>query len=188
MIARPQSRRPPGQIRIIGGRWRGRKIALRPGAALRPTPNRVRETLFNWLSPYVAGARCLDLFAGSGALGIEALSRGADSATFVESSTAVARALDTALGRLGASASVICADALEYVHNSADARFDIVFLDPPYELRVDTLVADVEGWLAPKGLVYLERASRDGLPELGWGRWIKRGQAASVRFGLAARP
>lgn len=187
MITRAGSRRPPGEVKIIGGRWRGRKIALRSGAGLRPTPNRVRETLFNWLAPHIAGARCLDLFAGSGALGIEALSRGAGSVTFVDVSAGAIRQLEAALGRLGASAAVICKDGLEYARSMADAPYDIVFLDPPYEQRVEALLADVERCLARNGLVYLERASREALPELGWGQWIKRGQAASVRFGLAAR-
>ena len=149
-------------LRIIGGEWRGRRWRFPDIADLRPTPDRVRETVFNWLSFRIAGARCLDLFAGSGALGLEALSRGADHVTFVERDAEAARGIRTVLGEwLGAAqarrSDVIARDALEYVTRQP-ARFDGVFLDPPF---ASTLVADVlaklpGGWLAPGAWVYVE--------------------------------
>jgi 16S rRNA (guanine966-N2)-methyltransferase len=177
--------RSPGSIRIIGGRWRGRTIAVGADAQLRPTPNRVRETLFNWLAPYVEGARCLDLFAGTGALGIEALSRGAAEVSFVESSPRAVRQLKAELERLGGEATVVHSTAEKYLRGYGGEPFDVVFLDPPYAFGIDSLLVSVESCLAPGALVYLERARVDGLPELPWGSWLKRADAASVSYGLA---
>lgn len=185
MVNRRAPSRSPGSVRIIGGRWRGRRIAVGADALLRPTPNRVRETLFNWLAPYIEGARCLDLFAGTGALGIEALSRGAAEVCFVESSPRLARRLEAALEQLGAVPTVVHGSADRYLRDYRGAPFDIVFLDPPYELAADGLLADVERCLAGAGLVYLERAKADGLPQLPWGSWLKHAEAASVCYGLA---
>jgi len=155
-------------VRIIGGHWRGRRLPVPDQAGLRPTPDRVRETLFNWLAPYLPGAVCLDLFAGTGVLGLEALSRGAQRAVLVEQNADAMRSLHQAVALLGASdAQVAQGDALAWLRDSADA-FDIVFLDPPY--ASDLLVPALE-LLAQRGLVrsggfaYLEFA-RGGRPEL----------------------
>src|SRR5512134_933490 len=120
------------QLRIIGGRWRSRRLRFPPLPGLRPTPDRVRETLFNWLTPVIAGARCLDLFAGSGALGIEALSRGAAAVTFVERHPQAVRGLRANLAQLRAEgARVEQADALLWLRQ-APQPFTVVFLNPPF--------------------------------------------------------
>lgn len=126
---------------------------------LRPTPDRVRETLFNWLDPWLPGARCIDLFAGTGALCLEALSRGAASAVMVEASPEVAATLRENVARLGAEAAhVVECDAIEYLHRPP-ALFDIVFLDPPFESDLIALASELleaRGWIRPGGLVYIE--------------------------------
>jgi len=120
-----------GKVRIIAGRWRGRTITFPDHTGLRPTPGRVRETLFNWLAPSLHGARCLDMFAGSGALGLEALSRGAFSCDFVECANEPVQALNAQLRQLGgeSQAAVYQADALQWCQ---DQHYDIVFVDPPF--------------------------------------------------------
>ena len=125
--------RAPNRIRIIGGTHRGRRLAFPDAAGLRPTPDRVRETLFNWLMPHLPGARCLDLFAGSGALGLEAVSRGAREVVLVDANPAVVKSLQENLRLLGETerARVIRSDALAFLRKETDAPFDIVFLDPP---------------------------------------------------------
>lgn len=146
-------------LRIIGGSWRGRRLRFPASPEIRPTPDRVRETLFNWLRLRVPGARCLDLFAGSGALGLEALSRGAAHVTFVERDAAAAREIAARLAEWGAhAASVEHADAGTFLRAPA-APFDIVFLDPPFasELLAPTAARlEQGGWLAAGALVYLE--------------------------------
>ena len=137
------------QLRIIGGQWRGRKLDFYAVDGLRPTPDRVRETLFNWLQPYLPGARCLDLFSGTGALGIEALSRGATAATFVDLNRTSAQQLQRNLQVLNAQdTSVIEADVQQWLAqnsvHAANAPYDLVFLDPPF--RKD-LVAPCCEWL-----------------------------------------
>ncbi len=162
------------RIRIIGGRHRGRKLAFPDVPGLRPTPDRVRETLFNWLMPHLSGARVLDLFAGSGALGFEALSRGAAEVVLVEADAAAARRLDENLRVLGetARARVVRHDALRYLAGSADKPFDIVFLDPPYaaDLWPACIAALEDGhWLADPAWIHLEAPVARGaaaLPEL----------------------
>ena len=124
--------RMKGQLRLIGGVWRSRRLQVPAGPDLRPTPDRVRETLFNWLGPWIEGRRVLDLFAGSGALGLEALSRGASEAVFVEASRTAVRALEANIALLGAtSAAVLCMDAMRYLSRD-NGPFDLVFVDPPY--------------------------------------------------------
>ena len=147
-------------LRIIGGVWRGRRLRFPPSPEIRPTPDRVRETLFNWLAPRVPGARCLDLFAGSGALGLEALSRGAQHVTFVEREPAAAREISARLAEWGAhAASVERTDARTFLERTPAARFDIVFLDPPF---ASTLLAQAAmgleqgGWLSDGALIYVE--------------------------------
>jgi len=147
-------------LRIIGGIWRGRRLRFPASAQIRPTPDRVRETLFNWVAARVPGARCLDLFAGSGALGLEALSRGAAHVTFVERDAAAAREIAARLAEWGAhSASVEHADARRFLERTPAAPFDIVFLDPPFaSTLLDETAARLEqgGWLADGALVYAE--------------------------------
>ncbi len=128
-----RSRQPRNALRVIGGRWRGSRLSFPDRTPVRPTPDRVRETLFNWLAPILPGARCLDLFAGTGALGLEALSRGAGHVTFVERDRALAEAIEGHLERLeGRDGEVVQADAFAWLAG-ADGPFDIVFLDPPFD-------------------------------------------------------
>jgi len=153
-----RSRALPGSVRIIGGRWRGSRLPVGPALALRPSSDRVRETLFNWLSPTLPGARCLDLFAGTGVLGFEAVSRGAAQAVLVEQDTATAGTLDAQRVRLDASAiRVHRGDAFDFLAGAASAQ-DIVFIDPPFGagLVARTLTALAPRWLAPDALVYVE--------------------------------
>jgi 16S rRNA (guanine966-N2)-methyltransferase len=209
---------PPGganALRIVGGQWCGRRIHFPPMPALRPTPDRVRETLFNWLQGTIGGARCLDLFAGSGALGLEALSRGAAEVVFVERDPAVAAALAANLALLerpaiatsvpavaapaGATAPgagsaargrVLAADAFGFLAGTP-RPFDVVFLDPPYgQGRLPELCRLLEsrGWLAARALVYIESAAREGQPALppSWSPW-RQLRAGAVSAGLARR-
>jgi 16S rRNA (guanine966-N2)-methyltransferase len=178
-------------LRIIGGTYRGRRLPIPDQPGLRPTADRVRETLFNWLAPVLPGARCLDLFAGSGALGLEAASRGAGEVVLVERSEGVARQLRANCVTLGACVvQVIRADALTWL-GGPSRPFDIVFLDPPFAESMlapaCALLAD-RGWLAPDARVYLETADRSGFPPLpaDW-ELIRDRSAGQVRFGLAKK-
>ena len=177
-------------VRIIGGGWRGRRVSFPDIPGLRPTPDRVRETLFNWLQHHIAGARCLDLFAGSGALGLEALSRGAKELVFVEQAVAASRALQEQLIRLGGAGKgqVVEMGAARYLR-SAPQAFDIVFLDPPFgrgALAEYVPMLDVGEWLKPGALVYLENAKADGVPVLP-AHWelLKSKSAGEVGYHLA---
>lgn len=149
--------RAPNRLRIIGGRWRGSRIAFPPLAAIRPSPDRVRETLFNWLQQPIVGARCLDLFAGSGALGLEALSRGAAHVTFVDREPQIGRHLAQTLERLGSrDASVVVEDAQRFLLRPPQP-FDIVFLDPPFGSDVlEQVGSRLQGWLKPGAYIYVE--------------------------------
>lgn len=180
-------------LRIIGGAWRGRKLRFPPSPEIRPTPDRVRETLFNWLASRVSGARCLDLFAGSGALGLEALSRGAAHVTFVERDGAAARELRTRLQEWGGAshARVEQSDATRFLTGPREAPFDIVFLDPPFAsdlLAESAVLLESRGWLAADALIYVESAARTGLPALpeGW-TLAKAKQAGEVGYHLLTR-
>ena len=183
-----------GRVRIISGRWRGRRLTVEDEPDVRPTPDRVRETLFNWLARDLPEARCLDLFAGSGALGFEAVSRGAARAVLVDRSRAVCARLRGECDRLEASGAVavVEADALDWLARPpADASFDIVFVDPPHRLEVhrDVAVLLVEhGWLAPGARVWFEVVRRREPPDLpaGWSI-LRSGRAGEVRYHLAAR-
>lgn len=156
-----------GQIRIIGGQWRGRKLPVPDSPGLRPTTDRVRETLFNWLAPYLVDARCLDCFAGSGALGLEALSRYAAKATLLEMERGVAQQLQKNLATLKASnAQVVNTNTLNYL-NQPGEPYDIVFVDPPFRkgLLEETLkLLETRGWLANGAMVYVESEVENGLP------------------------
>lgn len=181
----------PGTVRIIGGSWRGRRLPVTDVEAVRPTPDRVRETLFNWLAPRLPGASCLDACAGTGVLGLEALSRGAAQATFVERDPRVAATLRQTIDRLGARARVIRADVMQWLSAPAPERFDVVFLDPPYaanELTRLCTLLDEQGWLAGEACVYLEAGRRQDWPALPPGWQIHRqGTAGEIRFGLAVQ-
>ena len=177
-------------LRIIGGTWRGRKLRFPAGAAIRPTPDRVRETLFNWLGAATRGAQCLDLFAGSGALGLEALSRGAAHVTFVEHAAAAARELRLRLAEWRAgNARVERADALRYLAGVAQP-FDIVFLDPPFAAQLLSRAAtllEARHWLNGGALIYVECAAREALPPLpaSW-QPLKAKRAGEVGYHLFA--
>ena len=177
-------------LRIIGGTWRGRKLRFPAAAAIRPTPDRVRETLFNWLGAATAGARCLDAFAGSGALGLEALSRGAAHVTFIEQEAAAVAALRERLVEWGAgNALVVCADALRHLAAPPAHPYDIVFLDPPFAAGLLARAAALleHGWLREGALVYVECAAREPLPPLpvNW-QPLKAKQAGEVGYHLFA--
>lgn len=173
-----------GRVRIIAGDWRGRRIAIPEGTAVRPTPDRVRETLFNWLQGALPGARCLDLYAGTGALGFEALSRGAGSVTFVERDATLVDALRATARQLDIAPQIVRRDALAYLREPATARFDVVFLDPPYSEPIAPLVELLPPWLAPGALVYVERRRDEGLPDVPSAAWRKRSRAGAVEYGL----
>lgn len=150
-----------GSLRIIGGKWRGRKLPVLQAEGLRPTTDRVRETLFNWLQFELADARVLDLFAGSGALGLEALSRGASHCTFVEQHAPAAQQLNSNLTRLEVtdSARVQKADALAVLKQAPTVPFTVVFIDPPFRQQLLAQVLPLlseQGWLAANAWVYVE--------------------------------
>lgn len=180
-----------GRLRIIGGEWRSRVIAFVAGEGVRPTPDRVRQTLFDWLAPRVEGATCLDLFAGSGALGLEALSRGARRNCFVEQGAAQCAAIRIALEQLQAQAraSLICSDALRWAANearqSAPERFDLVFLDPPYARELlQTALVLLPPLLKTDNRIYIEWPG-DARPQLPAGfEWLREKKAGQVSFGL----
>jgi len=176
----------PNTVRIIGGLWRSRILEFPDAPDLRPTPDRVRETLFNWLGQHLGGMACLDLFAGSGALGFEALSRGAASVVMVEKHPAALRALRDNAQKLGAAnLTVVRGDALEFARG-ARSRFDVVFVDPPYRLGMHaTALALLRGLLVEGGRVYLEGDAAFEAPR-GW-TIFKRARAGNVHFHLLAR-
>jgi 16S rRNA (guanine966-N2)-methyltransferase len=183
----------PGQVRIIAGRLRGSKLAVPPIDGLRPTADRVRETLFNWLMPVLPGARCLDLYAGTGALGIEAASRGAREVVLVERDRRAAQALRDNLARLKVEgASVAEADAIAFLAGPA-RPFDCVFLDPPFAAGAwGPAMAGLErGWLAPGALVYVESPAATA-PETpaAWSlhRELRAGQVRAALYRRAPAP
>ena len=179
------------EVRIIGGRWKRCKlpVANRPG--LRPTPDRVRETLFNWLGQSLSGWRCLDAFAGSGALGFEAASRNAAQVTLLERDAVLARSLSESKARLKVDVlNIVCADALTWMQRCAPASFELVFLDPPFDadLSLPALKAATRVVVAD-GFVYLEssRAFDDAeLLPLGF-RLHRHARAGAVHFHLLLR-
>ena len=171
------------RVRIIGGEWRSRILTFPPAAALRPTPDRVRETLFNWLGQRLDGLACLDLFAGSGALGFEALSRGAARVVMVEQDRAVGRALEASAALLGATgAEIVHAESMRWLAACRET-FDVVFLDPPYasDLAARSLEL-LTGRMRPGGRVYAESASALQAPAP-W-RVHREDRAGAVRYAL----
>jgi 16S rRNA (guanine966-N2)-methyltransferase len=183
------------ELRVIGGRWRGRKWRFPAAAGIRPTPDRVRETLFNWLMGHVAGAACLDLFAGSGALGLEALSRGAQSVTFVDSDRRATEALRAILDAWHAegSGTVVAADALKWLETrrSGAESFDVAFVDPPFASGLSVRACELlesRAALLPGALIYLEAAADVAAPLVpaGWQR-LKAKRAGQVGYYLFER-
>lgn len=196
-MSRSSSARRPSrnQLRIIGGKWRGRKLDFPSVEGLRPTGDRIRETLFNWLNPWVEGARCLDLFAGSGALALEALSRGAGRAVMLDADRRVVEQLRSHCQQLGAdNAVVLQRDAMQWLVEPGSAAeqgqaggFDLVFLDPPFQAelldRAARLLTD-SGALVEDALIYVERDRRQTFaPPAGW-RLLKHKSAGQVNFAL----
>ncbi|MEO1575553.1 MAG: 16S rRNA (guanine(966)-N(2))-methyltransferase RsmD [Pseudomonadota bacterium] len=175
------------QFRIIGGRWRGRKLNFDDRPGLRPTPDRVRETLFNWLAPVIHGARALDLYAGTGALGLEALSRGAAEATLVERDRAAVSALKRNAAALdGSAATVVSADVTAWL-GTAVGPFDLVFADPPFGSDLlpglCTLLAERD-LLASGGRLYVEYDRHRGFePPTSW-QTLRHKSAGQVGFAL----
>ena len=174
-------------VRIIGGEWRRRVLRFPDSEGLRPTPDRVRETLFNWLGQDLAGLSCLDLFAGSGALGFEAASRGAPRVVLVENSPRVlaalaanVRLLDTD-GRL----EIVAADAVKFASSRPEAavRFDVLFLDPPYQRGwLERLAPLLPALVADEGVLYVEAECT--LDACGAWRTVRRGRAGQVFYHL----
>lgn len=184
------SARVENKLRIIGGDWRSRQLRFADAPGLRPTPARVRETLFNWLQYDIIGSRCLDLYAGSGALGFEAASRGAGEVVQVENNSIACRFLTENARMLAASRlSVQAVDVFLYLRRAAEP-FDIVFMDPPFGLGLvqDTCrLLDKNAWLKPRAKVYLESEKTlvlDKLPE-NW-RLLKHKVAGEVAYRLFA--
>ena len=180
---------PPGEVRLIGGQWKRSKlpVAQRPG--LRPTPDRVRETLFNWLGQDLSGWRVLDAFAGSGALGFEAASRGAAEVLLLEWDPALVSSLQASAQRLGATMlTVMRSDAMRWMGTAAPGRFDLVLLDPPFDSGLgDSACQLAAPLLAPGGFLYLE--SPQALPADPAGLLPWRSQrAGAVHAQLWRRP
>jgi len=179
-----------GQVRIIGGRWRNTKLPVPLSPGLRPSSDRVRETLFNWLMPRLGGARVLDLFAGSGALGLEAVSRGAAQATLVERDAALSRQLRESVARLGAQdqIAVVQADALQWLRQSAGPLADIAFVDPPFADGLwEAVIAGLPSHLAADAWLYVESPA-DQAPKMP-AAWLlhREGGTREVRFALYRR-
>jgi len=187
--AKAGNKTQPGRLRIVAGKWRSRRLDIADVPGLRPTSERIRETLFNWLTPHIAGARCLDLFAGTGALGLEALSRGAVETVFVEKSPIAAKTLQNNAAALDASAATVhVSDARQFLRNRKAGEFDVVFLDPPFAAdMVSDLcrLLDEASILAGGAQVYVEEDR--GKPEAkfpdGW-RVVKSENAGNVRYSL----
>lgn len=190
---RPPARKPagpPGSVRIIAGKWRRRRLSVEGQQGVRPTPDRVRETLFSWLTTLIPGSRCLDMFAGSGALGFEAASRGAKVVTLIEKDAMLAAALQRHCQTLEADeVSVVNADALRWLESCVDA-YDVIFVDPPfgkYDLEVLCGRILEAGILAPRGMVYLETGDNLKMLNFPPGLEIYRNQrAGQVRYYLAS--
>ena len=179
-----------GKVRIIGGHWRGTRLDVADAPGLRPSADRVRETLFNWLQPALPGARVLDLFAGTGALGLEAVSRGAREALLVERDPKLADSLQATVARLKAEtqATVVRADALAFLRAPLHGRFDVVFVDPPFAGNLwSAVVAALPPWLSPQAWLYLESpAEAEVDPGPGWSPH-RQGRTREARYALFRR-
>ena len=175
--------RSAGKVRIIAGKWRGRKLDVIDAPGLRPTPDRIRETLFNWLQHDIAGARCLDPFAGTGALAFEALSRGASEVVMIESDPKVVESLKQHAETLKSEGHTIQLGNAISLIKQCDSDFDIIFLDPPFGkdyIEACCSLINEESLLNPNGLVYIESEKGLALPE-GWEikKQIKAGNVQS---------
>jgi len=182
---------PPaaGQVRIIGGHWRNTRLPVVAAAGLRPTSDRVRETLFNWLLPVLPGACVLDAFAGTGALGLEAVSRGAASALLVERDRALSEGLREVVSRLGATdrVQVVQADVLTWLGTQPGAGFDIAFVDPPFADGVwERALPAIDRVLSPHAWLYVESPVDRGVALPGW-HVHREGATRDVRYALWRR-
>ena len=190
MKARSSASTAVGQVRIIGGKWRNTKLPVPLAPGLRPSSDRVRETLFNWLMPRLGGARVLDLFAGSGALGLEAVSRGAAQATLVERDAALARQLRESVAKLGAQGQieVVQGDALHWLGQRPSGLADIAFIDPPFADGLwEAVLAGLGPHLAADAWLYLESPAGQTLRlPPGW-LLHREGGTREVRFALYRR-
>lgn len=176
------------KVRIIGGSWRGRKLSFPNVSGLRPTADRIRETLFNWLMPAIHGARCLDLFAGSGALGFEAASRGAEHVVMVDQEPAVIKQLQTNKALLKTDSITVCQAAIPSAITLPIKPFDIVFLDPPFKQGLINQACqwlDQQQLLAPQAWIYLEtEAELEPLPIPAHWEILRAKQAGQVKYYL----
>jgi 16S rRNA (guanine966-N2)-methyltransferase len=177
----------PHEVRLIGGQWKRSKLPVAGRPGLRPTPSRVRETLFNWLGQDLSGWRCVDAFAGSGALGFEAASRGAFRVLMVERNPQLARSLEETKRRLGATAiEVRCADGIEILRRLDTGSVDIVFLDPPYGSGLlEAALGAAWHVVTPGGYVYAEDST--ALQATKYWTVLRHGQAGAVRYQLLQR-
>jgi len=190
-VKAPVRRAQPGEVRIIGGQWKRSKLHVADVPGLRPTPDRVRETLFNWLGQDLGGWRCLDAFAGSGALGFEAASRGADQVVLLERDRRVAAALSDAKSRLKAeSIRIEAVDALGWMARCPADAFELVFIDPPFDAPlVEPALAAATRLVVPQGFIYVEAGQAlapEALPLQGL-KLHRQGRAGAVHFHLLQR-
>lgn len=182
-MARSKTKGPPqSKLRIIGGKWRSRKLGFTAAPGLRPTSDRIRETLFNWLSPIIHDARCADLFAGSGALGLEALSRGADHCNFIDTSSPALKQISQHLEALEAIQYGTChLGSAEKFLSTVQEPLDVVFIDPPFGMGMVEPVCrrlSVSSVLAEEAWVYIENPRSEALPELPKNWQLHRNKAA----------
>ncbi|TVZ37250.1 16S rRNA (guanine966-N2)-methyltransferase [Alteromonadaceae bacterium 2753L.S.0a.02] len=189
IVLQPKNKKnQKNSLRIIGGQWRGRKLSFADADGLRPTGDRIRETLFNWLAPLIQGSHCLDLFAGTGALGLEALSRGAAQVTFVEQNHGVANALKANLSTLACTAAAVHnSDALSWLEDPDSGPFNIVFVDPPFAKNLwEQALTNLEEstLLSNDTLIYIEspREQAVDIPK-SW-RVYKHKYAGAISYGL----
>jgi 16S rRNA (guanine966-N2)-methyltransferase len=177
-----------GQVRIIGGKWRGRKLSIADHKTLRPSPDRVRETLFNWLTSYLDGARCLDLFCGTGVLGIEAVSRGAETATLIDNHPPTIDLLRAQIDQLEAdNVQLLNVDALSWLRTTTPSPFNVIFLDPPFgQGLIESSLHEIRrGWLKDQGWVYLETEKIPILHLAANGWSVRRqGKTRQIEFAL----
>jgi 16S rRNA (guanine966-N2)-methyltransferase len=189
MRKRAQGHNTASQLRIIGGQWRGRKLAFTPQPGLRPTGDRIRETLFNWVAAEIRDAHCADLFAGSGALGLESLSRGAAHCDFIDTSSAASQQISEHLQMLGATDRGTCltGTAQSYLQSRSPASLDLVFVDPPFDRGLAgpscALLAQRQ-LLVRGGLVYLECRCDESIPLPAQWRVHRDKQTGDVRYRL----
>ena len=180
--------RPPGRLRIIGGEFRSRIVEFDPASGVRPTPDRVRQTLFDWLAPTIEGARCVDLFAGSGALGLEALSRGAGHVTFVENSAAQCASIRAAVQKLGVAdrAEIRNEDAFTFIGGWGRA-VDVAFLDPPFDAGLLAPALErLPSLLTLDNRVYAEWHREGALPWPAGYEVLRERKAGQVSYALAS--